>query len=52
MPCPHDLVHGLAGESRAEQPKRQLGILGDAPFVPAAELLERDLPDLGPIVFG
>jgi hypothetical protein len=29
-----------AGPSRAEQPQRQLGVLADAPFVPAADRLE------------
>jgi len=41
-PC---LVHVQAVPSGPEQAQRKLGVLGDAPFVPAAKLLERDPPD-------
>ena len=34
-----------AGPAGAQQPQRQLGVLGDAPLVPAAELLQGDPPD-------
>ena len=39
------LVHVPPGPAGPQQPQRQLGVLGDAPLIPAAELLERDPPD-------
>ncbi len=39
------VVDVQAGPAGAQQPQRQLGVLGDAPLVPAADLLERTAAD-------
>src|SRR5262249_50689975 len=44
-PVAPGLVHVQPVPAGPEQAQRQLGVLGDAPLVPPAELLQRDPPD-------